>query len=73
MQWKRRIRPLYRWGTKLPPVIRSLLGVLLIGAGVLGAVLPVLGVWMVPLGVLFVALDVPPWRRRVEAWLGPEA
>ena len=70
VDWKKKLRPLYRFGTRLPPVVRSLVGLLLIGAGVLGIVMPLLGFWMAPLGALFIALDVPPWRRRVEAWLG---
>jgi hypothetical protein len=37
---------------------------------VLGIVMPLLGFWMAPLGALFIALDVPPLRRRVEVWLG---
>ena len=67
IDWRKKLRPLYEWGKKVPPVLRSLLGLLLIGFGVLGF-LPILGFWMVPLGALFIALDVPPWRRRVERW-----
>ena len=26
-----------------------------------------------PLGVMFIALDVPPWRKRVARWLGVDA
>jgi len=37
-------------------------GVLLIGGGFL-AILPLLGLWMLPLGVLLLAEDVPPLRR----------
>lgn len=47
---------------RLPPVVRGLLGLLLIAAGVLGF-LPILGFWMVPLGVALLATDVPPLRR----------
>ena len=50
------------------PGVRSLLGVLLMAAGVLGF-LPVLGFWMFPLGVAFVALDVPVTRHRIEVWM----
>lgn len=46
----------------LPPFLRGLLGVLLIASGLLGF-LPVLGFWMVPLGVALLAADVPPLRR----------
>jgi hypothetical protein len=72
VNWRSKVRPLYRFGTRLPPVVRSLAGVALIGAGVLGIVLPILGFWMAPLGAMFIALDVPPWRRRVERWIERE-
>lgn len=45
----------------LPPVVRGLLGILLIIAGALGF-LPVLGFWMIPLGVALLATDVPALR-----------
>jgi hypothetical protein len=49
--------------SRVPPGLRLVLGVLLIIGGVFGF-LPVLGFWMVPLGVAVAALDVMPlWRR----------
>lgn len=46
----------------LPPGLRLLAGVLLILGGVFGF-LPVLGFWMIPLGLAVAALDVVPlWR-----------
>jgi len=45
----------------LPPVVRGLLGVLLILAGTFGF-LPVLGFWMIPLGIALLATDVPALR-----------
>ncbi len=45
----------------LPPIVRGLLGVLLILAGMLGF-LPVLGFWMIPLGVALLATDIPALR-----------
>ena len=36
--------------------------------GLLGF-LPVLGFWMFPLGVAFVALDIPPLRKRIDNWM----
>ena len=60
---------LVRWShRRLPPVVRSLLGLLLMAAGVVGF-LPVLGFWMFPLGVALVISDFPPLRRRLERWL----
>lgn len=73
VDWRAKLKPLYKYAMKLPPVVRSLAGLALIVAGVLGIVLPILGFWMAPLGVMFIALDVPPWRRRVARWLSIEA
>ena len=53
---------------KLPRGVRTLIGVLLMIGGVFGF-LPVLGVWMIPLGLAFITLDVPPLRRRMTGWL----
>ena len=52
----------------LPPGVRFVLGLFLMAGGVLGF-LPILGFWMLPLGLSFVALDVPPLRRRLLGWL----
>lgn len=46
----------------VPPGLRLLLGLALIAGGVFGF-LPVLGFWMIPLGVAVAALDILPiWR-----------
>jgi hypothetical protein len=52
----------------VPPGVRSAFGVLLIAGGVFGF-LPILGFWMIPLGAALIALDIPPLRRRLLAWL----
>lgn len=52
----------------LPPVARGLIGIILMLAGLLGF-LPILGFWMVPLGIVLLATDVPPLRRRLMRWL----
>jgi len=58
-----------RWAQRrLPPGARSLLGIVLIPSGLLGF-LPVLGFWMLPLGLALVVSDFPPLRRRAEQWL----
>lgn len=63
------VRRAVRWGhAKVPPGVRSLLGLLLIVGGFLGF-LPVLGFWMVPVGAALVALDIPGLRRRLLAWV----
>lgn len=54
------------------PVVRILLGCLLLLGGFLGF-LPVLGFWMVPLGLIVLAIDIPIARRlkrRLEVRLG---
>ncbi len=57
------------WGNNhVPPGLRTLLGFVFMVGGVFGF-LPVLGFWMFPLGVAFVALDIPPARRRINLWL----
>lgn len=57
------------WGNRhVPTGARSLLGVVLMVGGIFGF-LPILGFWMLPLGVAFIALDVPPARRRLDGWM----
>ncbi len=55
-----------------PRWLRVVVGVLLIFGGILGF-LPILGFWMVPLGLLVLSYDLPMvrrWRRRLEVgWL----
>ncbi len=59
---------------KLPgsPLVRQGMGVGLLVGGVLGF-LPVLGFWMIPLGLVVLSVDNPPVRRsrrKVEVWWG---
>lgn len=58
-------RWLVRVRRSVPPGLRLVLGVLLIAGGLVGF-LPVLGFWMIPLGVAVAALDVKPLLRRVR-------
>lgn len=67
--FRRRVVGAYQFGMRrVPPGVRSLLGLVLIAAGLLGF-LPILGFWMIPLGLFFIALDVPALRRRVRRWV----
>jgi hypothetical protein len=62
VRWLR--RPSARW-------LRIPAGMLLIIGGLL-SILPVLGLWMLPLGLVLLAEDVPPVRRatdRVLTWI----
>ncbi|GGE45256.1 hypothetical protein GCM10007276_23020 [Agaricicola taiwanensis] len=49
-------------------IVRTLLGIALVCGGLVGF-LPVLGFWMVPLGLIILSVDMPVvrrWRRRAE-------
>lgn len=48
--------------------VRLALGVFLVVGGMLGLVLPVAGIWMIPLGLLVLAEDVPRLRGPA-AWI----
>jgi hypothetical protein len=55
--------PASRW-------VRIALGSALVLAGIAGF-LPILGFWMVPLGLLILSIDLPlvrRWRRRTAVW-----
>ncbi|MGR1580305.1 hypothetical protein ACSSNL_02455 [Thalassobius sp. S69A] len=57
--------------THLPPGVRLFVGLLLMAGGVFGF-LPVLGFWMIPLGIAVAALDVVPAWRRIRGRRKPE-
>jgi hypothetical protein len=60
----------YRLTVTAPRASRILIGLVLVLAGVFGF-LPVLGFWMIPLGLLVMFFEVPWMRerwRRVRAW-----
>jgi len=49
------------------------IGIALVIGGFLGF-LPILGFWMVPLGLIILSVDVPVvrrWRRQASVWIGP--
>jgi hypothetical protein len=60
----------YRLPLPRSRLLRMLLGAVLVLGGLLGF-LPILGFWMVPLGLLVLSIDVPRvrrWRRRFAVW-----
>jgi hypothetical protein len=64
-RWLRRIR------SRAATIVRIPVAVVLIAAGFVGF-LPILGFWMIPLGLALIALDVPFLRgplARVLAWI----
>jgi hypothetical protein len=63
---------LWRYTMPLPRsrLLRILIGILLMIGG-LFSFLPILGVWMMPLGLLVLSIDIPRvrrWRRRFAVW-----
>lgn len=68
------IRRGFVWLRRASPWLRIMLGILLILGGLL-SFLPLLGLWMLPLGILLLAEDMPFLRRptmralaTVQAW-----
>jgi len=62
----------HRVGLPDSRLLRILLGVGLVIGGLL-AFLPVLGLWMLPLGILVLSIDLAPvrrGRRRFDVWWG---
>jgi hypothetical protein len=62
VRWMR--RPSSRW-------VRIPAGILLIGGGLL-SILPLFGLWMLPVGLVLLAEDIPLLRRvrdRILAWI----
>jgi hypothetical protein len=66
---RQKFKKLLGWFNKhIPPGIRTLTGLVLIIAGVFGF-LPVLGFWMIPLGLAVIMLDYR-WVRKMLAKRG---
>jgi RimJ/RimL family protein N-acetyltransferase len=60
---RERFKPFFAWVRRnVPRGMRLFLGILLIIGGILGF-LPILGFWMIPLGVMVAAMDVRLYRR----------
>lgn len=66
MRFRARLkRALVRIRQRVPPGLRSVLGLVLVAGGTVGF-LPVVGFWMLPLGVLVIGLDVKPVLRWIR-------
>lgn len=60
------LRSAARWLRRpSPPWVRIPVGLLLILGGVF-SILPLLGLWMLPLGVVLLAKDIKPFRRLTD-------
>ncbi len=55
-------RGLRRGKRRIPPGLRLFVGLLLVLGGLVGF-LPILGFWMIPLGIAVASLDIPPLYR----------
>jgi hypothetical protein len=58
------------WHLPQSKPVRLGMGILLVAGGLLGF-LPVLGFWMIPLGLLVLSVDLPAirrWRRKLTLW-----
>lgn len=54
------------------PLLRQIMGIFLLIGGMLGF-LPVVGFWMIPLGLVILSIDNAPvrrLRRKLEVWWG---
>ena len=57
------------WATRRGgPGVRTLAGLLCIIGGIFGF-LPILGFWMIPVGLYFIAMEVPALRKPLRAWI----
>jgi hypothetical protein len=58
------------WHLPQSKAVRIGIGILLVIGGFIGF-LPVLGFWMIPLGLLVLSIDLPivrRWRRQLTVW-----
>ena len=61
-------RGLRKGKRRIPPGLRLFVGLLLVLGGLVGF-LPILGFWMIPLGIAVASLDIPPLYRVLNAKL----
>jgi hypothetical protein len=60
----------HHWHLPQSKAVRIGIGILLVIGGFIGF-LPVLGFWMIPLGLLVLSIDLPivrRWRRQLTVW-----
>jgi hypothetical protein len=53
---------------RMGPGVRSVAGLLFIVGGVFGF-LPILGFWMIPVGLFFIAMEVQALRKPLRTWI----
>lgn len=67
MSFKNYIKERFKRLKTSPRWVRVSLGVLFVLGGILGA-LPVVGFWMLPLGLILLSVDFP-WAKRAAAYV----
>ncbi|MGE3476869.1 MAG: hypothetical protein AB7H70_13795 [Rhodospirillaceae bacterium] len=65
MTFRQKIKTFREKVTRLPKLVRILVGILLVLFGLVGF-LPVLGFWMVPVGLAVLAIDIPVVKKLVH-------
>ena len=69
MEFKRIIDRIYAYFKSHPSLlVRAAVGISLVIAGVLGLFLPILGIWMIPMGLVLLSVDFAV-ARRLSAYL----
>lgn len=64
---RRLLRRAVAFGRRIPPGSRTLLGLAFVVGGIFGF-LPILGFWMLPLGVVLIVLDLRSLIRQGGRW-----
>lgn len=69
MEFRRKIDRMLAYFKSHPSsLVRAAVGISLVTAGLLGPFLPILGIWMVPMGLVLLSVDFPA-ARRLSAYL----
>lgn len=64
---RRFFRALYRLKTDPNHIKRKVIGYLFVIGGLLGPVLPVLGLWMLPIGIIILSVDLA-WAKELRQY-----
>jgi hypothetical protein len=65
MTFRQKIKTFREKVMHLPKPVRIVVGILFVLSGLVGF-LPILGFWMVPLGLAILAIDIPIVKRLVQ-------
>jgi hypothetical protein len=65
MTFRQKIKTFREKVTRLPKPVRIIVGILLVLSGLVGF-LPILGFWMVPVGLAVLSIDIPIVKKLVH-------